>query len=32
MERKEVMGKNVSIYKGIANSLVEHSASDVKVR
>jgi len=31
MERKEVMGKNVSIYKGIANSLVEHSAPDVKI-
>uniref|UniRef100_A0A7S0RXG8 Malate dehydrogenase n=1 Tax=Pyramimonas obovata TaxID=1411642 RepID=A0A7S0RXG8_9CHLO len=31
MERKEVMGKNVSIYKGVASSLVAHAAKDVKI-
>jgi len=31
MERKEVMGKNVAIYKGQASSLEKHAAPDCKV-
>ncbi|XP_024198244.1 malate dehydrogenase, cytoplasmic isoform X1 [Rosa chinensis] len=31
MERKDVMSKNVSIYKGQASALEKHAASDVKV-
>ena len=31
MERKEVMGKNVSIYKGQASALEKHAAPDCKV-
>jgi len=31
MERKEVMGKNVSIYKSQASALQEHASKDVKV-
>lgn len=32
MERKDVMSKNVSIYKAQASALEKHAASDVKVR
>ena len=32
MERKDVMSKNVSIYKSQASALEEHAAKDVKVR
>lgn len=31
MERKDVMSKNVSIYKSQASALEEHAARDVKV-
>lgn len=31
MERKDVMSKNVSIYKAQASALEKHAASDVKV-
>ena len=31
MERKEVMGKNVAIYKGQASALEKHAAPDCKV-
>lgn len=32
MERKDVMSKNVSIYKAQASALEEHAAADCKVR
>lgn len=32
MERKDVMSKNVSIYKAQASALEKHAPSDVKVR
>lgn len=32
MERKDVMSKNVSIYKTQASALEEHAAADCKVR
>jgi hypothetical protein len=31
MERKDVMSKNVSIYKAQASALEQHAAKDVKV-
>ncbi len=31
MERKDVMSKNVSIYKGQASALEQYAAKDVKV-
>lgn len=32
MERKDVMSKNVSIYKSQASALEQHAAPDCKVR
>lgn len=32
MERKDVMSKNVSIYKAQASALEQHAAADCKVR
>lgn len=32
MERKDVMSRNVSIYKAQASALEEHAAADCKVR
>lgn len=32
MERKDVMSKNVSIYKAQASALEQHAATDCKVR